>query len=42
MAARILIVDDEKDILDMLSRHFSFKGYEVKTAKGAVESLSLL
>jgi DNA-binding NtrC family response regulator len=42
MAARILIVDDEQDILNMLSRHFSFKGYEVGTARGAIEALSLL
>jgi len=26
---KILVVDDEKDITDLLVRHFSFKGYDI-------------
>ncbi|ERP31253.1 response regulator [Chitinivibrio alkaliphilus] len=34
MKYRILIVDDEKEIRDMLSRHFRLKGYSCSTAEG--------
>lgn len=38
----LLIVDDEKEITEMLSRHFRFRGYEVITAANGVEALSVL
>lgn len=38
----LLIVDDEKDIQDMLSRHFRFLGYDVKTASNGKEALRSL
>ncbi|MBF0101407.1 MAG: response regulator [Desulfobacterales bacterium] len=40
---RILIVDDEQDIRDMLSRHFRFLGYDVfGTASNGIEALQIL
>lgn len=40
--ARILIVDDEQHIQDMLSRNFRFEGYDVKTAGNGEEALEIL
>ena len=43
MSASILIVDDETEIREMLSRHFRYRGYEVNTAingKDALDKLS--
>ena len=42
MSARILIVDDEVEICEMLSRHFEFLGYDVDSAAGAGEALEKL
>ena len=42
MAARLLIVDDEADIRDMLCRHFEFMGYAVDSAANAREALDKL
>jgi DNA-binding NtrC family response regulator len=39
---KILVVDDEKQILDMYSGFFSMKGYGVQTAKSAEEALEIL
>lgn len=41
MPGRVLIVDDEKDIVDMLRACFTLEGYEVLTATGGVEALHL-
>lgn len=42
MQARILIVDDYKEIRDTLSRHYRLKGYEVKSAENGRIALQLL
>lgn len=42
MKDRILVVDDEKMILDMLSITLTAKGYEVLTAPSASQALELL
>lgn len=42
MKPRILVVDDENEIRDMLSRHFRFIGYEVNTAANGQEALEIL
>lgn len=42
MNARLLIVDDEVEIREMLSRSFRFKGFEVELAANGVEALSIL
>ena len=42
MPARILIVDDEAEIRDMLCRHFEFMGYDVDSAARAMEALEKL
>ncbi len=39
---RILIVDDESEIRDALSRHFRFLGYDVDTAGNGQEGLDKL
>ena len=41
MAQRLLIVDDERDILDMLRRFFERKGYDVITAETGQAALKL-
>lgn len=38
----ILVVDDESEICDMLSRHFRFLGYDVDTALNGVEALEVM
>ncbi len=40
--ARLLIVDDEEEIRQMLSRHFRFKGYDVETTENGIDALELL
>ncbi|MCB0331010.1 MAG: response regulator [Bdellovibrionales bacterium] len=43
MKIQLLIVDDEQEIREMLSRHFRFLGYDVETAengKDAVEKMN--
>lgn len=42
MSVNLLIVDDESEILEMLSRHFRLLGYQVDTAENGVKALSLL
>lgn len=39
MLSKILIVDDEKDILDLLSKVLKKSGYEVETARDGIEAL---
>jgi CheY-like chemotaxis protein len=38
MAARILVVDDDPDISALLRLHLSSAGYEVRTARDAIEA----
>lgn len=40
--ARILVVDDEQEIREMLARHFKFEGYEVVTAVNGKDALKKL
>lgn len=40
--AKILIVDDEEEIRNSLSRHFEFDGYEIETASNGVKALEIL
>ena len=42
MKQRILVVDDEPPILDLLSAYFSKHGYEVSTATNAGDAMQLL
>ena len=42
MKVKILVVDDEIEICEMLSRHFRYIGYEVDTANNGVEALKKL
>jgi DNA-binding NtrC family response regulator len=42
MKKQLLIVDDESEIRDMLSRHFRFEGYEVETAPDGRKALEIL
>ena len=42
MIKRVLIVDDEKAILEILSDAFKICGYEVQTAESAEEALELI
>jgi len=42
MNAHLLIVDDEAEIREMLSRHFRYLGYDVSTAEHGVDALSVL
>ena len=37
---KIMIIDDETDILRMLERYFRLNGYEVITAEGAEQALA--
>ncbi len=39
MKPHILVVDDEEEIREMLSRHFQFKGYSVETAENGEDAL---
>jgi CheY-like chemotaxis protein len=40
--ARLLVVDDEAEIRDMLSRHFRYLGFQVDTACDGVEAMEKL
>lgn len=42
MAQKIMVVDDETEILKMLKRYFSLGGYDVLTAAGGQEALQKL
>ncbi|HBG28721.1 MAG: hypothetical protein A2Y10_12275 [Planctomycetes bacterium GWF2_41_51] len=42
MKSKILIIDDEVEICDMLSRHFRYIGYEVDTTTNPIEALDKL
>ena len=42
MKVHILIVDDEEEIREMLSRHFRFLGYCVSTAANGVDALKIM
>lgn len=42
MAARILVVDDETDFLDVMQEFLEEEGYEVETAQNGEEALKLL
>jgi two-component system phosphate regulon response regulator PhoB len=42
MTARILIIDDEKDLLEMLSMNLSTAGFVVRTAASGAEGLSVI
>lgn len=42
MAQKIMIVDDEQEILSMLKRYFTLNGYEVIIAAGGQEALQKL
>jgi len=42
MKVKLLIVDDEIEICEMLSRHFRYIGYDVDTASNGVEALEKL
>ncbi len=41
-AETILVVDDDEDILDLIERHLSHRGYEVLTAYDGEQAISLL
>ena len=41
MSTRLLVVDDDQNICDMLKLYFENEGYEVKTANDGVEGLSV-
>lgn len=42
MKSKILIVDDETEICDMLSRHFRYIGYDVDTAQDGITAMEKL
>jgi two-component system response regulator PilR (NtrC family) len=42
MKVRLLVVDDEPGIREMLERHFTFLGYLVKTAENGKQALKKL
>ena len=42
MKARLLIVDDEPEIREMLSRHFRYLGFHVDTASDGVKAMEKL
>ncbi len=42
MKVRMLIVDDEPEIREMLERHFKFLGYDVETAEHGAAALDKL
>ena len=39
---KLLVIDDEPAILDMMKNHFTIRGYDVVTAEDGSEGLSLL
>lgn len=42
MAEKILILEDEKLILELLTRKLFFEGYKIKTAQNGVEGLEIM
>ena len=42
MSAKLLIVDDEAEIRDMLARHFQYLGFQVDTACDGIEAIEKL
>ena len=40
MAYKILVIDDDAQLLKMLKRYFEIKNYEIITAKNGAEGLS--
>jgi len=42
VSAKLLIVDDEVEIRDMLSRHFQYLGFQVETACDGIEAIEKL
>lgn len=42
MKCKLLIVDDEKEIRNMLYNHFDFMGYQIKTSENGEKALSLM
>ena len=40
MKARIMIVDDEREIRELLSRHFRYLGYDVTLASDGMDALA--
>jgi len=42
MAPKVLVVDDDKQVLELLSALLQRAGYEVRTAPGAVEAMEIL
>ena len=42
MRVNILVVDDELEIREMLSRHFRYRGFEVDTAQHGEEALQIM
>jgi len=40
--ARILVVDDEQEVCDMLEKFLTIKGYEVSTALSGEDALALI
>jgi CheY-like chemotaxis protein len=41
MTGKVLIIDDEKDLLELLSEFFSMEGYEVLSALNGEDALNL-
>ena len=41
MKPRLLVIDDEAGILEMIAGHFSVRGFEVVTASDGVEGIQL-
>jgi CheY-like chemotaxis protein len=42
MGRKVLVVDDDRQVLDLLSTLLTRAGYEVRTAPGAVEAMEIL
>ncbi len=42
MAIRVLSVDDEQSVQDLLSMHLELEGFEIKTAANGLEAIGLL
>ena len=40
MNAKVLVVDDERDMLELLEIHFRAQGYEVRTAANGLQALN--
>jgi len=42
MKIRLIVVDDEKDITDLLVRHFAFKGYDIVGVNDPRQALAMI